>query len=82
MVTLDKTPRPFLALVQDGAVVAVNADSDATREAHDVAALNDCYDVHEVTAIDRFDAHTQVTDSLNGVITLAELKAICMGTDA
>ncbi|MDH6629379.1 hypothetical protein M2271_007215 [Streptomyces sp. LBL] len=66
MVTLDKTPRPFVALVQDGKVIATNpAPNDEDREAHDIRALADCLNVVDVTAIDRFDAHAKVTGSQN-----------------
>ncbi|MFE9993463.1 hypothetical protein [Streptomyces avermitilis] len=66
MVTLDKAPRPFIALVQDGTVINTVAAPTTDRAAEElyVEAFTHCLEVHEVTAIDRFEAHTQVLATL------------------
>ncbi|MGI5337742.1 hypothetical protein ACQEVS_10235 [Streptomyces sp. CA-181903] len=64
-VTLRKTPRSFTVLMQDGAIHAVLL-TPSTEEDRDVLYLDawaDCLDVHRVTAIDGFDAHTQATNA-------------------
>ncbi|PNG16085.1 hypothetical protein [Streptomyces cahuitamycinicus] len=61
MITLAKTPRPFIALVQDGKVINTlpePATDEATEELA-VEVFTHCLEVHNLTAIDRFDAHSQ-----------------------
>ncbi|MFE2157042.1 hypothetical protein ACFW9M_04425 [Streptomyces lydicus] len=61
-VTLGKAPRSFTVLMQDGMVHGVLL-TPATQEDRDLlyfdAYWGDCLDLHEVTAVDGFDAHTQ-----------------------
>ncbi|MFH8465975.1 hypothetical protein [Streptomyces sp. NPDC017991] len=59
-VTLDKAPRSFTVLMQDGVVHGVLL-TPATEEDRELlyfdAYWGDCLDLREVTAIDRFEAH-------------------------
>lgn len=59
-VTLDKTPRAFTVLMQNGAVrdvLPAPADQEERELLHFDAYWGDCLDVREVTAIDRYAAH-------------------------
>ncbi|MGC5042420.1 hypothetical protein ACLQ16_03785 [Streptomyces albidoflavus] len=61
-VTLDKAPRSFTVLMQDGTVHGVLLTPD-TQEERDLlyfdAYWGDCLDLIVVTAVDGYDAHTQ-----------------------
>ncbi|MFP3991052.1 hypothetical protein U9R90_27000 [Streptomyces sp. E11-3] len=72
-VTLDKTPRAFTVLMQEGAVLGV-LRTPATEEERDMlwfdAYWGDCLDVREVTAVDRYTAHiTALSDHREAAIT-------------
>ncbi|MFI6686664.1 hypothetical protein [Streptomyces sp. NPDC050485] len=61
-VTLAKTPRAFTVLMQDGAIKGTLL-TPATEEGYDELAMTigygSCLDIFEVTAIDRYEAHTR-----------------------
>lgn len=65
-VPLAKAQRLFAVLVQDGEILNSTAvpDDGYAAEAIYVEAFTHCLEVHEVTAVDRYDAHTRVAREL------------------
>ncbi|MFI1201689.1 hypothetical protein ACH4VR_19920 [Streptomyces sp. NPDC020883] len=60
-VTLNKTPRHFSVLMQDGRIFGslLTPTTSEERSALFLDAYIDCCDVYEVTAVDRYDAHAK-----------------------